>query len=409
MSEVTVLLAGPPQRAMAWYSALMNDARFRVLSFATDPADFQAKLAGRPEVVLVDAVIFPGPRPLIEALSKVPGVAYVLLPLEAPPAVREEIAALPAVRGVFQGDLNLLEALPRIYADAISRRTQAPDLSWATREGGPGGLMGLRILTVWNQAGGTGKSTIAAALALEAARRGLPTLLVGLGAPDPLPLHLGLEAEPNITAWMSNPTRNGLAGALQRVGDLHVLAGFPDVLAEARAMGLRPEDPGSINQLAIAAAYAGYAVIVFDAPPEGLAPMAISASNSLLLVARPTVADAWCSVEAVRTVSERLSGQHRIPPEGILMALNRVRPGGMSAGEWHAAATKALGRPFPPVVASIPDDPAVEEAQNAGKPPAHVSDKFARAIHALADVLLGKAAAAPAGRRGLMSIRIRLK
>lgn len=406
MSEVTVLLAGPPQRVMGWYSALMNDARFRVLSFATDPNDLLAKLATRPEVVILDASMFPGPKPLIEALTKVSGVAYVLLPLQADAGVREQIGALPAVRGVFVGDLNLLELLPRIYADATARRTQAPDLSWAVREGGPT-LAGLRILTVWNQAGGTGKSTVAAALALEAARRGLPALLVGLGAPDPLPLHLGLAAEPNLTAWMTSPSREGLAGALQRVGDLSVLVGFPDVIAEARAMGMRPEDPGSIPQLAMTAAYAGYAVVIFDAPPEGLAPLAISASNSLLIVARPTVADAWCSVEAVRTVSERLAGQHRIPPEGILVALNRVRQGAMSSGEWHAAASKALGRPFPPVVASIPDDPAVEEAQNHGKPPAHASDRFARAIHTLADALFGKGAAAP--ERRAWNIRIRLR
>ena len=239
-------------------------------------------------------------------------------------------------------------------------------------------------------------------------RRGLSTLLVGLGAPDPLPLHLGLEAAPNILAWMSNPTREGLLGALQRVGDLRVLAGFPDVLAEARAMGLRQEDTGSLSSLAMTAAYGGFAVVIFDAPPEGLAPMAISASNSLLLVARPTVADAWCSVEAVRTVAERLAGQHRIPPEGILVALNRVRSGGMSAGEWHTAASRALGRPFPPVVATIPEDPAVEEAQNAGKSPLHASDHVARAIHVLADALFGKGGA-QAERGGLLRIRIRLK
>lgn len=407
MSEVTVLLAGPPQRVMAWYSALVADARFRVLSFATDPKDLEAKLAARPDVLILDASIFPGPAPLMEALTKVSGVAYVVLPLQAEREVQERVAALTPVKGVFLGDINLLEAAGRIYADAAARRAQAPDLSWAVREGGPT-VAGLRILTVWNHAGGTGKSTVAAALALEASRRGLSTLLVGLGAPDPLPLHLGLEAAPNILAWMSNPTREGLLGALQRVGDLRVLAGFPDVLAEARAMGLRPEDPGSLSSLAMTAAYGGFAVVIFDSPPGGLSAMAIAASNSLLLVARPTLADAWCSVEAVRTVSERLAGQHRIPPEGIFVVLNRVRQGSMTASEWHGAASRALGRAFPPVVAAIPEDEAVEAAQNAGKPPAHASDRFARAVHTLADALFGKGGA-PAERGGLLRIRIRLK
>ena len=64
------------------------------------------------------------------------------------------------------------------------------------------------------------------------ARRGLRSLLVSLDAPDVTPLHLSLKSEPNILGWFTNPTDVGLKNSIQKVGDLDVLAGFPDILAE---------------------------------------------------------------------------------------------------------------------------------------------------------------------------------
>ncbi len=64
------------------------------------------------------------------------------------------------------------------------------------------------------------------------------------------------------------------------------------------------------------------------------------------------------TVEAYRTVVERLAGEHHIPASGVYVVLNRMG-GRMSLDEWHKAASALLGRPFPPVVAQIPDEPKV--------------------------------------------------
>ncbi len=391
LESVVVLLAGPPGRVATWYSTFMADNRFRVLSFATDAEDLNRKLAGNPEVVVLDASIFPGPPPLIEALTRVSGVAHVVLPMEVDPGTRQTVAEIPSVKGVYVGDVNLAELLGKIHADAQARRHMAPDAgAWAAeRRPKTPAVAGLRIVAVWNQAGGSGKSTVATNLAYEAASRGIPTLLIGLGAPDVVPLMLGLKATPNITFWQANPSPEGLKAALQKVGELDVLAGFPDVLAETRALSATPEAPESVTRLAMTAAYAGYAAIILDTPHSGIAALALVAANTVLLVARPTLADAWCSVEAYRTLQERMAGQHRVAPENVMVVLNRARKSALSASEWHNSASQVLGRSFPAVVAEIPEDPEVEPAQNNGKLPLLVSDSFARSIHVLGDTLFG--------------------
>lgn len=400
---VITLLAGPVDRVNVWYSALMADARFRVQSFATDADDVSRKLAGQPEVIILDAAIFPGPPPLIDLLTRVSGTAYVLLPFQADEATKGAVAGLPCVKGLYQGDVNLAELAGKIYADALARRQIAPGATadWRPNQSGRGNAFaGLRIIAVWNQTGGCGKTLLAAGLAYEAARRGLKTLLIGLGAPDVLPLTLGLQAAPNIAHWRAHPSAEAFKAALQRVGDLDVLAGFPDVLTEGQALAAPPEAKDSVTALVMQAAYAGYAIIVLDAPHSPLAAHALSAANALLLVARPTFMDAWCSVEAFRSL-QKMQGQHRIAAENVLVALNRLRPGTLSAAEWHSQASQALKRAFPAVIATFPENPEIEAAQNDGKPAALAVDNFARPLHALADTLLGGTPAAKAGAEPL--------
>jgi arsenite-transporting ATPase len=411
---VVVLLAGPPERVTGWYSVFMADARFRVASLATDVDSFNMQLAGNPEVVLVDAALFSGPPPLIEALTKVSGTAYVLLPTPDE-SQRQAVAAVPSVKGVFAGEgFNLEGLIPQIHANALARRQMAPSVGdWGAQKREAAAATGLRIVTVWNQCGGSGKTTVATNLAYEAARRGLRTLFIGLGAPDIAPLLLGLNATPNITIWRANPAPQSLRQSLQKTGDLDVMAGFPDVLAESQMLTAPPDAENSIAKLVMTAAYEGYSCIVLDAPHSQAAALALAASNTLILVARPTLADAWCTVEAWRTLQERMAGKHRIAAQNVMVVLNRSRGGSMTASEWHGDASRVWQRPFPAVAAVFPEDYEVERAQEQGKLPLLTVDSFAKPLIAVANSLFGAKAsyADTSGRRvsvgGLFNVRVK--
>ena len=325
---VTILLAGPMPRVNAWYTSLAADARARVTSFATDPQDLTSKIVSAPEALLLDAGIYPGPKEMVDLLTRYAGSAYVLLPPEANTEAMDNIGKIPSVKGVYRGDVNLVELSSKIFGDVQALRVSSkPGLQamWKPREQGTSPV-GMRIIAVWNQSGGVGKTTISTNLAYEAARRGLPTLLIGLGAPDDLPLILGLKPEPNIVSWRSNPNQDGLKTALQKLDTLDVLAGFPDMLSEAQAINTPADSPSSVQMLILTAAYAGYAVIVIDAPPTVLAASAISAANTLVLVARPSLEGVMRTVHAYRTVVERLAGEHRIAANGVFVVLNRIVP-----------------------------------------------------------------------------------
>ena len=386
---VTILLAGPMPRVNAWYTSLAADARARVTSFATDPQDLISKIVSAPEALLLDAGIYPGPKEMVDLLTRYAGSAYVVLPPEANTEAMDNIAKIPSVKGVFRGDVNLVELSSKIFGDVQALRVSSkPGLQamWKPREQGSSPV-GMRIIAVWNQSGGVGKTTISTNLAYEAARRGLPTLLIGLGAPDDLPLILGLKPEPNIASWRSNPNQDGLKTALQKLDTLDVLAGFPDMLSEAQAINTPADSPSSVQMLILTAAYAGYAVIVIDAPPTVLAASAISAANTLVLVARPSLEGVMRTVHAYRTVVERLAGEHRIAANGVFVVLNRMSPSRMSSGEWHKAASSMLGQPFPPIIAEVADETLVGELQDRKRLPLMMSEPFTRSIQPLANVL----------------------
>lgn len=401
-APVSVLLAHHDiGRTTAWYQALQVDARFRITSMANDSADFRSKLATSPEIILLDATLFDGPNTLAEALTSIAGAVYLIVPPTVGDELIQTLKAMPSVKMVVMGDVNLADFASRAYSDALSLRRTVPAASqaaWAGGRSGGGSIGGLRILTVWSRSGGTGKTTIASALAQAVARKQLKSLLIGLGSPDVTPLMLGLQPEPNITAWVSNPTDEGLRASIQHAGGLHVIAGFPDILSEGYG-DRSAEEKGSIGELVVTATYGGYASIILDTPSGGaLTPRAISSANTWLMVARPTIADAWSCVDAFRMVTQRAAGQHRIVPGNIFVVLNQRANGMMTADEWHRSADAAcrkmgLAAGFPPVVSTIPYAAEVGLAQDNGRSALDSSDEFARPIHKLADMLFGGAAA----------------
>ncbi|MBT7072358.1 MAG: ParA family protein [Anaerolineae bacterium] len=421
-APVNILLAGPIDRTSGWYQALQADARFRVSAMANDPRDLQAKLASSPEVVWLDGSIFSGPGALVETLTSIAGAVYLLVPANVEPELSEQMNSIPSVKSVYRGDVQINDLMTRAYNDAVSLRRTAPSISPQAWGGGRSGgtIAGLRVVAVWGRSGGAGSTSIAAALAQAVARRGLKTLLIGLNAPDILPLQLSIKPEPNILNWFSNPTDQGVKASIQELGDLHIIAGFPDMLSESHG-DRAPSDKGSISELVTSAAYGGYAVIILDVPSGGaIAPRAISAANTWLMPALPTVAGVWNAVESFRTVTQKAAGQHRINPGNIFVTMNKRINGMLTADEWHQAADAGvrnmqLNVGFPPVAAVIPYVPEVPLAQNKGRSALEASDEFARPIHSLAEMLFGQTVGASASgssndkikRFGPLKIRVK--
>jgi len=392
---VVMLLAGPPSRVNAWFTSLQMDSRFRVNTFSTDPQDLENKMGYNPEAILLDATIFSGPENLTNFLTKTTSAVYVVLPREAGDDVRKSLSDLPSVRGVFINDINLAQLSGRIYAEVIALRNQAPTMGQVGKGYRTERIAGgLRVITVWSRTGGSGKSTIAAALALEAAQRGIKTLLVGLGVPDiSLPTFLNLKTTPNLFGWLTNPTfEGGIRPNVQSKGLLDVMVGLQDGIKEKELIK-PPEDPASINQLVINATFGGYSIVILDTPVSGAYFNAISASNTMVMVTTPMLDQAVVSAEAYRMAFKRMRDQHRIGVGNVFVVLNRCRPGLLSSNEWHEAAdaytqTMGIGH-FPPVAEVIPDVPEVALAANAGRSVLTAGDDFAGPIHRLGDVLYG--------------------
>jgi hypothetical protein len=109
-------------------------------------------------------------------------------------------------------------------------------------------------------------------------------------------------------------------------------------------------------------------------------------------------------VDALRTVTQRAAGQHRIAPGNIFVALNMRAAGMLSPSEWHQAADgscRQLGLQigFPPVAGVIPFVAGVPLSQDSGRAVLDSHDEFARPVHGLADMLFGGAAREPAKAR----------
>jgi len=390
----TVMIAAPQARKDLWMGQFAVDNRFRVSTIATSAGDFALKVSNPPNVLLVDATIFENPDALLQVFSQVPDTAliYVVLPQLDPQsmtALTNALQQIPPVKRVYHVDINLPEAMETMYGDSramLNRQQGFSASSWGV--GNPTTVakpVSTRIISVWNQMGGVGKTTVSSNLAVEAAHRGYPTLLIGMGAPDDLPLIMGLKAQPNITHWQANPTVEGLKLAVQKIATLDVLAGFPDVLSETQATSIPLDDPRGIKSLVSTAIRAGYAVIIIDAPPSSYAAAAIASSNTLVIVGRADLGGVYRTVEALRTVNEKFAGMHNIPANRIHVVVNMVHNHQYDAAEFHKLASNTLGGSFPPIVTAIPYSAEVNIAQNERRLPR--ADDFRKGLTPLADAL----------------------
>ena len=240
---------------------------------------------------------------------------------------------------------------------------------------------------MWNFAGGVGKSTIAANLAALSARRGYDTLLVSTSAPDTIPITLpGLEPTPNLSDWQSNPTADGLRLLTQKAGSVDVVVGCPDVFSAGRALGIDGNKPGSFKAM-MSTAIRDYPVVVVDTPPDAGAATALSTANHLVLVAEPTYPVAMCTVEAYRTVFERMAGMHSLSKANTYLLLNRAASHRVEPGRWHRQTAEHVQGSFLPLIATVPTLPEVGQAQDDAVFPIDRSEPFRRALMPLADAL----------------------
>lgn len=395
---IPLLIAAQPQSIVAWSEAFQTDTRFLVSTLATDPTDLAAKLSyNHPEAILLDASIFPDAQGLKSFLTKLQLPIYIVLPQEdaTMKALARELQMIPPVKSIFLGGIDCKEVCGRMVADITILRTQAPMVK-APITSGAGQYIGggYRAICVWNRCGGSGKSTLAVALGIELSQRGIRTLLIGLGVPDPIPLMLKLKSEPNLSHWLSHPTMEGLMASIQKFGRLEVLAGMQDTLREGQ-LGAPPQEAHSINQLVhTAAQYGGYGCVILDTPPSSVvAPNAISSANTLLLVARPTYMEAMVSAEAFRIVTRKVGYEHQIAPGNIFTILNMAHSSLLSPGDFQEAANTLCRNAglstFPPLAAVIPNIPEVPVTQNEGRSPLTASENFSRPIHRLSDMLFG--------------------
>ena len=389
---VTILLAGPKDRTDVWQTALGKDPRFRVSAISNKPDDLMVKLTSSPDVLLLDARMFSDETEFTSAMRSIHEDAYVVLP-QLPPgeeqSIRSDLIGLPHLKGLYAVDMNLQTLVEKVFADARATKMASVPGAWGTPSGNGSRPVTARIITVWNIAGGVGKTTIASSLAYLASQRGYPTLLVGMGSPpDDLPMMLRLSPQPNLAHWPQNPTLEGLRVITQKVGSMNVLGGFTDDMTAGQMSSANRDTPGSFQSL-INTAIREYAVIVIDTPPSSQAALALSVSNHLVLVGVPSMAAAMRTAEAYRMVFERMVGMHSLSETTSYLALNRVGRR-VEPRDWHRWAADSVNGGFLPLIATIPENDAVGTAQDERAIPIERSEAFRSALMPLADALFAE-------------------
>ncbi len=407
-NPIRLLIIGQPGRAQALYTAFAADARFAVQAIATGGPDAKAKLTLDPEAVIAELAVFTSAPEVNDLFAAYRGLVWALLPASITPQQAAAVRQIPCVVAGLEGDPNLASLAGDINAAILARRPvsggSAAEPFNPLRANTT--MIGWRAIAVWSPQGGVGKSTVALALALEATQRRLPTLLVGLGAPDGIPLILdGVAPDPNILNWRANATVEGLKAAVQvhkRTGQ-HILVGFRDPLAVSM---LDKSGPAGLTNLAYTVAQAGYGILVLDVSTQELAPAALSAANTLVMVGRADLPGIRSVLEGVHLVQDVMAGQHAIPDGAVHLVLNRVRDTTLRP-DAVVAFGKRERREFPPLAAVVADDPNVEVAINRMEPAYYGSESLRRAAKTLGDLLFPAAlAAAPSAGQPAKVVKI---
>jgi hypothetical protein len=280
---------------------------------------------------------------LLEAL-RLPAGEYVLLCGARPLGDEEDLSAA----GVLPGDV--LDLLPA----ELSEKRLPPAAAPAPPPGPPAVTRAVpaRCVAFWSgPAGGTGRTTLATALALWAASTGRNVLLLALAEPA-VSLYLRLPRSPDLGAFFQ---ASSLAAALQEVtwqagersGALRVALGCAD-----RAALLAEEGEASVAAL-LEAARAACSLLLIDLPARGVwAAESLRRADDVVLVCPPTARGVTATVAALAAL-EGIAASAR-----VLLALVRCGPAGFAAHE-VVASVRGLWRSSPPLAVEVPYLPNV--------------------------------------------------
>lgn len=406
------ILAGPDEeRLVAEAYMAFGAAGHDVVGVAASREEL-ASLAEAAEpgaAVVVEANLYPSAEEAARALGSLPARVVVILP-EAWVGEEGTFAAIGAVypapvawhrlaqdlkqAGVGRAQQAAPVPGPSTREPALDGEAPGPDEESGPEEVGAGrrtmpapshsprrpgpGRTG-RVVAFWSgPAGGTGRTTLALALAAHAAEQGVDTTLVALSEPA-LSAYLGLPRVPNVEGVLEG---GPLEEATQRIGwksnggrvTLNVILGPK-----------RPQDGvADRDQVAdLLEAVAGACELaVFDLPAltPGGSPWALEPivhAGDVVLVAVPFTV-------GVTAVVEALVALKGLTDANLHLVLNRRAPGGIAQAGF-VEGVESLWGSCPPVAAEVGFLPGMAEAlERAALPEDEELDSAMRALGAAA-------------------------
>lgn len=407
--KVTVLLAGPGHDAVFYQMqpTFLSDARFTVAAHATQWNMFEQNLLQmHPDLVVVQAEIAPDPRDLIQGLSKMQawnGVAIVIVPTALRDMVGIYQAAEGVVRGAYVAPVNWVEIAQNGYSAVMTERarliTAAPMQHNLSSPAGvysnsyQPSVTGTKRIAIVSHAGGAGCSTIAENLSYQLATKlDVKTLLLSLGLPAVAATHLKFTVEPSLAEYMDRPGRSTLTAITRSTEGLELLFAPSTSSAYLKMDALSNQDarnPASIYSMLLDCEDGKRAAIVMDLPAFECAWMLqpLVFANTVLVVARPTLADCSAVRHTLNLLSRGLKEENRKPRESIYLVLNQASERNTTTPRgFQEELAQVLGW-APPIAAIIPFDPAVQQAQEQRVPVINRADGFSKGIESLINTL----------------------
>ncbi|MGZ8743192.1 MAG: AAA family ATPase [Nocardioides sp.] len=269
-----------------------------------------------------------------------------------------------------------------------------------------------RLLVVWGPAGAPGRTTVATALAAEAAHRGSSVFLVDA---DPyggaVAQHLGVLDQVSGLLAAARSANAGrldavtLAGIARAVGPdgLRVLTGLPrpDRWPEVRATAFEDVLDAAVSLADLVVVDVGFSLEHDAADPFGTAPQRNQTTLAALERAdRLLVVGAADPVGLARLARGLVDVHDRFPGSPAHVVVNRNRP---TLG-WSEAEVRGMVEGFvgPVGVTFLPEDRATaDRSLMSGRSVVELGDSpLRKGVAELADALDGRAVPSPAGARG---------